>query len=475
MSNTHPGPFNGERGTDKASHGVEGSALAGTLSSTSRSRGRQKGDRLLLISKEKDLESQQNEEGDNSDEGERKQRVPFPFRVLLSAGALVMAFLLGGCAMLNLYVFLNGDEFQTESVVYNDLTDWLDTMEHSFPEWTDENRFEFLDLYVPPEGAGDGREGDDPCLSTSVLLTAGDNQISISDRLQKNRKEYAKARGYCLKHFSCRQQTPKSACGDPHYWRYLALWILFRRGYSLVLYLDLDTLITNFETRVEDLIDKFAQPSTSLILAADLKCFLPVYPLNNGVMLFRRSPFSQLLAASVLSKLPYRDALLWTSEGSSRNAFNAKGLRDQPLFTHVLVNDTRSVEAPAVLRTCSEWNDVKRPRLSGHWQSGDWIAHLSGLTPMAPVLREKLLEDVCAELPSETRAQTCPFETHVSAEELRQAQEAELEERLRKERAEARDASREETAKREALLLEHIKLREAENGGEIVDKTSRPP
>ncbi|EEA08344.1 uncharacterized protein CMU_021070 [Cryptosporidium muris RN66] len=48
------------------------------------------------------------------------------------------------------------------------------------------------------------------------------------------------------------------------------------------------------------------------------------------------------------------------------------------------------------------------------WRQGDWIAHLSGLTPMAPAMRQKYIKEIC----NLTPVHVCPFNITLNATEL---------------------------------------------------------
>ncbi|KAF7456842.1 nitronate monooxygenase [Cryptosporidium felis] len=245
-------------------------------------------------------------------------------------------------------------------------------------------------------------------------------------------------------------------CLFPHYWRYLAMWRLFtRRGVQnrnkeriylenleWVLYMDLDAMFTNYGVKVEQILERYTMITTGLVLAADTKCYDERYPINNGIMLFKNGDFSLQLVFQVLSKQAYRESLLYDDS----NWWNAKGLKDQPLLTNILVRDKIEIDSEKILRYCnftlengldlngiiysSDFVTVVSPRVMNsvrrssthfrkdnllwHWRSGDWIAHLSGLTPMAPALRRKFIKQVCDSSPDEV----CPFEIVIDTIEL---------------------------------------------------------
>jgi len=351
-------------------------------------------------------------------------------------------------------------------------------MEDWLPSWVRPEDFNFETLYEPPGG---------DC--SILLLTAGDAKISIAEKLDLNRKAFAARHGYCFKHFECRPDYDKEPCKHPHFWRYVALWVLFGsrgpqhlrpsegEGVEWVMYLDLDTMFTNFDKRVEDLTERYTTDRTGLIIAADLKCYQPLYPVNNGVMLFRNTAFARMLAYHVLVKQDYRGQLLL----AENNIYQARGLKDQPILTHVLANDThiRHIDPDAIRAVCNvtaerhqdlqgllqqtpfvsvlanrEMNSFRRStihfrkdRPEGHWRPGDMVAHLSGLTPMRPAMRDKFLKEVCDLSPPEV----CPFVITLNETEVRLAEEDMWKERRRKEEKEAREAER---ARARAAMVE---------------------
>ncbi|OII71005.1 hypothetical protein cand_018440 [Cryptosporidium andersoni] len=295
-----------------------------------------------------------------------------------------------------------------------------------------------------------------------IILTAGDTSFNTLPELVENRIEYARRNGYCYLHFSCRKnnfspdenQQNIDNCKYPHYWRYLALWELFTKPYLLlsekrkiiqpqwVLYMDMDAMFTNFSYKIEKFARNFSFSKTGLIISADTKCYDPRYPLNNGVMLFRNNEFSQYLVYQVLLKQSYRSSLFY----NGINNWNAKGLQDQPLLTNILVNDTNEIDAEHITSICSfaylqnldingaifvgnhvtilasrEMNAIRRSivhfrkdNAKWRWRQGDWIAHLSGLTPMAPALRQKYIKEIC----NLTPVHICPFNITLNATEL---------------------------------------------------------
>ncbi|KAJ1607625.1 hypothetical protein OIY81_2875 [Cryptosporidium canis] len=217
--------------------------------------------------------------------------------------------------------------------------------------------------------------------------------------LERNRVEYSRKQGYCYLHFSCRSaerlgggkealgETSEQDCVLPHYWRYLAIWKLFTSSrlrvatgevidsgsIDWVLYMDLDAMFTNYQVRVEQIIERYAMGSTSLIVSADTKCYDERYPINNGIMIFKNSLFSIQLAFQILIK--QRQFALQFSKSMERQ---------------------------------------RKDNLLWHWRSGDWIAHLSGLTPMASSLRKKFIKQVCDSSPDEV----CPFTISIDNKEL---------------------------------------------------------
>ncbi|WKS78580.1 hypothetical protein CPCDC_6g4640 [Cryptosporidium sp. 43IA8] len=358
---------------------------------------------------------------------------------------------------------INGDENYFK---FSYLQDWM-------PEWTRNNdRYLFNTLYYDQEN----NEDDEFELGTTetkqiqcriVILTAGDEDFNTLVELERNRIEYSRKQKYCYLHFFCKKTKKQDEskdnssnktqeCAFPHYWRYLAIWKLFTnqelvtynkkivnlKSIDWVLYMDLDAMFTNYQVKVEDIIEKYTLASTALIISADTKCFDERYPINNGIMLFKNSLFSLQLVFQVLIKQAYRNSLLYNGE----NHWNAKGLKDQPLLTNILVKDKNEIEAEKILKYCTfvmqnnldlngiiyssdnitvvsprVMNSVRRSsthfrkdNLLWHWRSGDWIAHLSGLTPMASSLRKKFIKQVCDSSPDEV----CPFNIIIDNTEL---------------------------------------------------------
>ncbi|OII73382.1 uncharacterized protein cubi_02594 [Cryptosporidium ubiquitum] len=324
------------------------------------------------------------------------------------------------------------------------LEDWM-------PEWTKmNNRYLFNALYYGQESNENGEvELNNMQLKQIqcriVVLTAGDEDFNTLVELERNRIEYSKNQKYCYLHFFCKKSK-----------KYLAIWKLFtskklvtynRKIINLtsidwVLYMDLDAMFTNYKIKVEQIIERYTLNSTSLIISADTKCYDEKYPINNGIMLFKNSLFSLQLAFQVLIKQAYRNSLLY----NGTNQWNAKGLKDQPLLTNILVQDKKEIDAEKVLKYCTfvmehnldlngivyssdhvtvvsprVMNSVRRSsthfrkdNLLWHWRSGDWIAHLSGLTPMASSLRKKFIKQVCDSSPDEV----CPFNIIIDNNEL---------------------------------------------------------
>ncbi|KAH8582283.1 uncharacterized protein ELE39_003604 [Cryptosporidium sp. chipmunk genotype I] len=348
------------------------------------------------------------------------------------------------------------------------LEDWM-------PEWTRKNdRYLFNALYYDQGGIENGEVEFGNTESKQikcrmVILTAGDEDFNTLVELERNRIEYSKKQNYCYLHFFCKKtkkedefkdnnssQSQEQECVFPHYWRYLAIWKLFTnqklvtynrkvvnlKSIDWVLYMDLDAMFTNYQVKVEHIIEKYASKSTALIISADTKCFDERYPINNGIMLFKNSLFSLQLVFQVLLKQAYRNSLLY----NGTNQWNAKGLKDQPLLTNILVQDKNEIDAEKILKYCTfvmehnldlngiiyssdhitvvsprVMNSVRRSsthfrkdNLLWHWRSGDWIAHLSGLTPMASSLRKKFIKQVCDSSPNEV----CPFNIIIDHAEL---------------------------------------------------------
>lgn len=69
-----------------------------------------------------------------------------------------------------------------------------------------------------------------------------------------------------------------------------------------VLYMDLDAMFTNYQIKVEQIIERYTLSSTALIVSADTKCYDERYPINNGVMIFKNSLFSVQLTFQMLVK-----------------------------------------------------------------------------------------------------------------------------------------------------------------------------
>ncbi|KAJ1605930.1 hypothetical protein OJ253_2967 [Cryptosporidium canis] len=314
---------------------------------------------------------------------------------------------------------------------YSNLEDWM-------PRWARaRDIYLFKTLYYGREVGGldaseSGGSGLREVRCRVAVLTAGDEDFNTMVELERNRVEYSRKQGYCYLHFSCRSAESKEALGETP----------DSGSIDWVLYMDLDAMFTNYQVRVEQIIERYAMGSTSLIVSADTKCYDERYPINNGIMIFKNSLFSIQLAFQILIKQSYRDSLLY----NSANLWNAKGLKDQPLLTNILVEDIGEVDARMIFKYCtfvmehgldlkgivysSEQITVVSPRVMNsvrrssthfrkdnllwHWRSGDWIAHLSGLTPMASSLRKKFIKQVCDSSPDEV----CPFTISIDNKEL---------------------------------------------------------
>ncbi|KAH7648576.1 hypothetical protein FG379_000601 [Cryptosporidium bovis] len=369
--------------------------------------------------------------------------------------AFILAFLALGCL-----TSCRGNE-STEFNIFNDDCGFsYSYLESWIPEWKDgmslNGNFHFKLQYYPKNLLFNDKKSVAEC--EIVILTAGNEDFNTLVELEKNRIEYSRKHDYCYIHFSCNDNIgiqkkeglniDDKICKYPHFWRYLAMWKLFTKkeiidnsGIQIltnkikwVLYMDLDAMFTNFEFKIEKLIENYSISTTGLIIAADTKCYIDKYPLNNGVMLIRNSKFSKQLAFQILSKYKYKDSLLFDGV----NRWNAKGLKDQPILTNILVEDKKEIDSNKIMNYClfamnnnldlngiiqsTENIIVVSPRIMNsvrrsfthfrkdnalwHWRSRDWIAHLSGLTPMASALRRKYIKQVCDSSPIEV----CPFQ-----------------------------------------------------------------
>eukprot|EP00820_Chromera_velia_P021731 Cvel_7965.t1-p1 / transcript=Cvel_7965.t1 / gene=Cvel_7965 / organism=Chromera_velia_CCMP2878 / gene_product=hypothetical protein / transcript_product=hypothetical protein / location=Cvel_scaffold429:1392-3279(-) / protein_length=498 / sequence_SO=supercontig / SO=protein_coding / is_pseudo=false len=346
-------------------------------------------------------------------DGNRLHKKPQP---LLSSAAGSLVFFLGFCLgiLFKLRFFtprstslLEGDGPKASSSSFEDpfFLAYL-------PSWANEKNYVFEDIYSPSESQ-----------CHTFLYTAGDQLTEVDSFLRLNRVEYCKVHRCCYAHLKCAAEG-QGLCESPHFWRYIG--VLKARSLPTevewVLYMDTDTMITNFEISIENFAGNVVRQANkdrdnaedvsvfpSLIIGTDASCDNERYPINNGVFLFRPTPFTLYVAQQTLTRRDYLPALKAT------DAWGAHGLIDQPLLVDVLVqtgqlSPSRMMDACVELeghrsvlsRRLKTWrplvcagkdlcvvpgrqlNSLRRGNkyedLKVHeWHRGDWVAHFSGV------------------------------------------------------------------------------------------------
>lgn len=201
-----------------------------------------------------------------------------------------------------------------------------------------------------------------------VILRSFDNGGSLEDITQTLLKRYTYAHeSTCLVELRCKDSNELSMqCSFPHFWRYIALYMLLRDIYferanfvTHILYIDTDAFITDFSKSIPQLISEHLHIEDHMLIATDFSCFKSFVPINNGVLLFQ--------TATEESKQWVRDLALTTinsrekfNELRVKNLFYSRGLVDQPILTHVLYEKGLFSHLSEISQYCLELRDSFR-------------------------------------------------------------------------------------------------------------------
>ncbi|KAH8739112.1 hypothetical protein FG386_000979 [Cryptosporidium ryanae] len=219
------------------------------------------------------------------------------------------------------------------------------------PDWGNLDNYELRKVHVP-----DNRKVE-KC--DFVILTSGDKLNKENEWLLKNRINYAKEHGYCYLHLDC---IVKSKCLYPHYWRYIGIIKIYyefakerklkkRDEGRYLLYLDTDTMIINFDVKINYYINKIIGKDRRdffLGISVDDNCDFENYIINTGVMILSLYKLETLLfSLQVLTLQKTQSILSYVPEWS------ITGLNDQNVVI-LLLNETNRINTYLICEYCKK-------------------------------------------------------------------------------------------------------------------------
>lgn len=197
-----------------------------------------------------------------------------------------------------------------------------------------------------------------------LVLTGYDDAIAcVGDVTTPSKAAYAAVRGYDF--FCERHYTPDS---HPSWQKIRLLYDLLPR-YDAVLWLDADTLVTNPEIRVEDLI----AGHSGLVVSRDWSgCSEEDYPkhFSMGNFVFTNSPESFKLLDLMECRTRWMNQPLWEQQAIQEVFLDTPSIRP-----YVKILDRRAM------------NSVPWRGAESTWQPGDFVCHFTGI-PNAQRLRD---------------------------------------------------------------------------------------
>ena len=207
--------------------------------------------------------------------------------------------------------------------------------------------------------------------------------------LHKNKKEYCKKQGYILEYADdggekvCGKPVMLPPAPDTHipigWGKIFLMKDVFRRhpGVEWIFNTDCDVMITNMDTKIEDIIKEHAGPNTHVMIPADCN------GINCGNMLVKNSPIGKAFLNTVISGMPlYRNWYLYENQLIQDLAIGSH-LRE----SGVSPGGTLWAEVIKVLpqRVMNSYDYTKLPKLKnrpnfkdilgtdGQWQKGDFL------------------------------------------------------------------------------------------------------
>jgi hypothetical protein len=200
-------------------------------------------------------------------------------------------------------------------------------------------------------------------MKTLILTGYDDAMAVIGDVTTPSKRAYAERQGY---DFHCeRDYDPAS---HPS-WQKIRLFYDLLPLYDAILWLDADTLVTNPEIRVEDLIGDHA----GLTLSRDWSgCTEEDYPkhFSMGNFVMTDSPESYRLLDLMGSRTRWANQPLWEQQAMQEVYLYAPEIRP-----YVQILDRRAM------------NSVPWKGAESTWQPGDFVCHFTGI-PNAQRLRD---------------------------------------------------------------------------------------
>ncbi|KAK6587973.1 hypothetical protein RS030_71151 [Cryptosporidium xiaoi] len=192
-----------------------------------------------------------------------------------------------------------------------------------------------------------------------VILTSGDKLYNENEWLLTNRINYAKKHEYCYLHLDC---VNKAKCLYPHYWRYLGIIKIYyelidtnnyMRGHKekYLLYLDTDTMITNFDIKIDYYLNKAISESGRdffLCISVDDNCDYKNYIINTGVMILSLNKLDTLLFSLEVITLQKTQSIL-----SYVPEWSITGLNDQNIVI-LLLNETNRLNIDLIYEYCKK-------------------------------------------------------------------------------------------------------------------------
>ena len=248
-----------------------------------------------------------------------------------------------------------GVQFSVYCLKQNEIGDVIETW---LPEWGNVRNYGLKEIYMPSDENSDAAM--DNC--NAIILTGGDKLYKENSWLLSNRVSYAKKHGYCYFHVDC--YLERSNCLYPHYWRYIGIIKIyneFRRtvkselggSEKYLLYLDTDTMIVDFNIKIEDFANRIVDSNTVrdhffLGLSVDDNCDYKNYAVNTGVMLMSLSNVETLLFSLEVVTLQKMQSLL-----SYVPEWSVTGLNDQNIVV-LLLNETKRLNLDVITDYCEK-------------------------------------------------------------------------------------------------------------------------
>lgn len=217
---------------------------------------------------------------------------------------------------------------------------------------------------------------EDPTHVISINIGNGQDWCKC---IEENHIQYAEQNGYS---YTMYKERHSNSAVPVKFEKFLYLMDHMQKfNASLILLVDCDIVFSSMSTKIEDVWDKWASPSTDIVIARDFTYYQPgQFKINSGAIIFRPSKWNLRLFYAIIKKGKVPNENLVDQPRLSKELFRLGQLyRYNPIA--VEINTKVSIVPQSVMNSFfyEKSGDYYTRLLTkiGLWKPGDWMAHLA--------------------------------------------------------------------------------------------------